>query len=194
MEPLAQLLQQDPLFVFALPEESAGEFTDVNTAIVGVGKLQALYNLMKRIQEKRPGIIINVGSAGSSHFTVGQVVCCTRFVQRDMDVTALNFEKYKTPFSDIDPVIQYGIEVPSLAAGICGSGDNFEVNHHCPDYTVVDMEAYALAWLAQQEQIPFLCLKYISDGADGKAADDWNVAVHLAAAALRRTVNELAGS
>lgn len=191
MEVPGSLLKQNPLFVFALPEESAGEFNDVDTAIVGVGKAQAIYNLLKRIHKKRPGIIVNVGSAGSSHFKAGEVVCCTQFIQRDMDVTALNFEKYQTPFSAIDPIIQYGYEVPHLPKGICGSGDNFEVSHNATDYNVVDMEAYPLAWVAMQESIPFLCLKYISDGANGQAAQDWNVAVHLAAAALRKTVNAL---
>jgi adenosylhomocysteine nucleosidase len=37
-----------------------------------------------------------------------------------------------------------------------------------------------------KEQIPFLCLKYISDGADGMAAEDWNVQVHNAAVAFKR--------
>lgn len=50
------------------------------------------------------------------------------------------------------------------------------------------MEAYALAHVAKQENIPFLCLKYISDGADGGAADDWNLQVHHAAKALRRVL------
>jgi len=43
------------------------------------------------------------------------------------------------------------------------------------------MEAYALAKVCQQQQLPFLCLKFITDGADGQAADDWASAVVLAA-------------
>jgi adenosylhomocysteine nucleosidase len=46
------------------------------------------------------------------------------------------------------------------------------------------MEAYALALIAKKEGIPFLCLKYISDGADNNAADDWTVLVHKAAVAF----------
>jgi adenosylhomocysteine nucleosidase len=48
------------------------------------------------------------------------------------------------------------------------------------------MEAYPLALIAMKEQIPFLCLKYISDGADGNAAESWNVMVHKAAEAFKR--------
>ena len=57
------------------------------------------------------------------------------------------------------------------------------MGHISLDYNVVDMEAYALAVVAMQEDIPFLCLKYISDGADDNAAEDWLVQVHKAAMA-----------
>ncbi|OQP65522.1 nucleosidase [Niastella vici] len=182
------LLKLKPLFVFALPMEAANEFIDFDTLFVGVGKVQSIYYLMKKIIDCKPSIIINVGSAGSNEFKPGEVVCCTQFIQRDMNVTPLGFPKYKTPFSNIEPVLNYGIETPYFPIGICGSGDSFEVCG-CPDYKVVDMEAYSLAWLSMQEQIPFLCLKYITDGIDDKAAKDWNITVHLAAAALRRSID-----
>ena len=39
------------------------------------------------------------------------------------------------------------------------------------------MESYALAKICKLEKIPFICIKYISDGDDGKAADDWQDSV-----------------
>jgi len=39
-----------------------------------------------------------------------------------------------------------------------------------------------------KEQIPFLCLKYIPDGADGKAAGDWTVQVNHVAAAFKKII------
>ena len=185
------LLQQDPLYVFALQVEAAGEFTDVDTLFTGVGKLHTAYSLMKRISQKKPSLIINLGSAGSNRFSRGEVVCCTKFIQRDMNVTALGFEPYQTPFSDEPIVLEYGHQLNALPAGTCGSGDSFEVDHRVTVYDVIDMEAYTLAWLALQEQIPFLCLKYISDGADGKAAEHWQVAVQHAAAALKNAVRAI---
>jgi adenosylhomocysteine nucleosidase len=183
------LLKLKPLFVFALPMEAADEFVDLETLFVGVGKVQAIYYLMRKITDYKPSIIINVGSAGSNEFKTGEVVCCTQFIQRDMDVTPLGFPKYKTPFSNIEPILSYGIEVPGMPVAICGSGDSFEVSHKSPDFKVIDMEAYSLAWLSMQEQIPFLCLKYITDGVDDKAAKEWNITVHLAAAALRKSID-----
>jgi adenosylhomocysteine nucleosidase len=108
-----------------------------------------------------------------------------------MDVTALGFEKYTTPFTDQPAVLRYGLTAPGLPEGICGSGDSFEVNHAATAYDVIDMEAYALAWVAMKEQIPFLCLKYISDGADGQAATDWHASVRHAANALKTVIHTL---
>jgi adenosylhomocysteine nucleosidase len=59
------------------------------------------------------------------------------------------------------------------------------MEHNNPEYNVIDMEAFALAKVAEQEQIDFLCLKYISDGADGGAAEDWVEQVKFAASAFR---------
>lgn len=182
-----QLPLQDALFVFALESEAGEEFTDCNTLITGIGKVSAAYALTKSIiAQHKPAMIINLGSAGSNTFSKGTIVCCTQFIQRDMDVRGLGFQLYETPLSGIDPVLQYGLQMEGLPQGICGTGDSFEMNHDVTAYTVVDMEAYPLALIAQKENIPFLCLKYISDGADGSAADDWNELVHKAAVAFRQ--------
>lgn len=53
------------------------------------------------------------------------------------------------------------------------------------------MEAYALAHVALKENIPFLCLKYISDGADEDAAGSWKEQVHLAGVALKKALDQL---
>lgn len=185
---VSDISKLNPLFVFALTSEAAEEFEEFNKLIVGIGKINAAFHLTKAIQEKRPGLIVNLGSAGSNKFKRGDVVCCTRFIQRDMDVTGLGYRKYETPFSDQEPILEYGFRLDGLYEGICGTGDNFEMSHTSPDYDILDMEAYSLALIAMKEQIPFLCLKYISDGADGKAAEDWTVQVNHAAAAFKKII------
>ena len=181
-----ELLSGKTLFVFALPSEAAEEFEHVNKVFVGIGKVNAAYELTKAIRRHKPQLIINLGSAGSNFFKKGEVICCTKFIQRDMDVRGLGFKLYETPFSNIDPMLSYGIKIKAFPEGICGSGDSFEMNHSVSDYNVIDMEAYPLAYVAMMENIPFLCLKYISDGADGTAADDWAVQVHNAATAFKK--------
>lgn len=173
------------LFTFALSAEAAEVFGDCNTLITGIGKVNAAYELTNAIRHKRPALILNLGSAGSNVFKKGDVVCCTRFVQRDMDVRGLGYAQYETPLSGVPVVLEYGLKMEGLPAGVCGTGDSFEMGHQATIYDVVDMEAYALALIAMKENIPFLCLKYISDGADEQAAEDWNVQVHHAAMAFR---------
>ena len=177
---------QNSLFVFALDIEAAGEFNHVNKLLSGSGKVNAAYELARAIHIQKPKLIINLGSAGSNHFKRSEVICCTKFIQRDMDATGLGFRRYETPFSEVDPMINYGIHLEGMPDGICGTGDSFETDHRSTDYDVIDMEAYALAFVAMKEQVPFLCLKYISDGADGAAAEEWMVQVHHAAAAFSK--------
>jgi adenosylhomocysteine nucleosidase len=188
---LHTLLNDNPLYVFALEDEATHEFSDMNPLFIGVGKVNATYHLTKQISAQKPGIIINLGSAGSNIHARGTIVCCTRFIQRDMDVTALGFEKYQTPFSAQTTILDYGISITDLPLGLCGSGDCFVTSQTANDFDVIDMEAFPIAWVAMKEQIPFLCLKYITDGADGEAALDWQTSVKFAAAELRATINAL---
>lgn len=174
------------LFVFALDSEAGKVFNEKNKLVTGIGKVNAAMELTQEIQRNRPELIVNLGSAGSRSFGKGEVVCCTKFIQRDMDVRGLGFEKYETPLSGIPPVLEYGLVKEGLPQGICGSGDSFEMNHAETDYNIVDMEAYPLALIAMKKNIPFLCLKYISDDAGSEAAEDWAVQVHLASEAFNK--------
>lgn len=179
------------LLVFALESEAGKAFDDYNTLFVGIGKVSASYHLTKAILAYKPDLIINLGTAGSTKFDRGSVVNCSQFIQRDMDVRALGFQKFETPFSDDPVVLDYGVSIEHLPKGVCGSGDQFEVEHRNPEYNVIDMEAFALAKISASESIDFLCFKYISDGADGSAADDWTVEVKKAAVALRKVLDSL---
>jgi adenosylhomocysteine nucleosidase len=174
---------EEVLFSFALASEAAEVFEGHRTLITGIGKVNAAYELTKAIQSKRPSLIVNLGSAGSNEFQKGDVVCCTKFVQRDMDVRGLGYAQYETPLSGLAPVLEYGLQMDGLTESVCGTGDTFEMAHAATVYNVIDMEAYAMAMVAMKERIPFLCLKYISDGADGNAAEDWATQVHRAAIA-----------
>lgn len=178
----------DTLFVFALAAEAGSVFAGMNSVFTGIGKVNAAIALTRAIAANRPRLIVNLGSAGSLRHGKGAVVCCTRFVQRDMDVTPLGFARYETPLSDIPVLLEHGVVIPGLPVETCGSGDSFEINHGDAPYDVVDMEAYVLALIARAEGIPFVCLKYISDDAGSDAAGDWAVQVHLAAEAFQRVL------
>ncbi len=179
-----------PLLVFAMKEESQEVFSGYDVLHSGVGKVNAAYALTSYIRNKKPGLVINMGTAGSCKHKGGTIVSCTSFVQRDMDVTALGFEKFKTPFSDDPVIINHGVYAKGFAGGVCGSGDNFDASTGSDAFDVVDMEAYALALICQREKIPFMCLKYVSDGADGNAHKDWHEALHHTAEQLKQALGK----
>ncbi|MFT6106418.1 MAG: adenosylhomocysteine nucleosidase [Rickettsiales bacterium] len=173
------------IIAMALKSECRGRFTKEDIIYTGVGKINAAYNLTKSIANKSPNIVINLGSAGSEKFNSGELINCTKFVQRDMNVEPLGFEKWVTPFeNDESAILSYGKRLPHLQEGICGTGDNFDVSASREIYNVVDMEAYALAKICKAENVEFICIKYITDGADGKAVDDWNAALEDASRKL----------
>lgn len=182
---------QKPVLVFALESEAGNEFEDFDKIFTGIGKVNAAYSLLKYLKSNKPDLIINLGTAGGFGFEKGDVVCCTKFIQRDMDVRELGFERYKTPLSDEPVILDYGLKINGLQEEICGTGDHFETAHSTDAYHVVDMEAYALALVAKRENIPFLCLKYISDGADDSAATEWSEEVHKASVKLRKTLDKI---
>ena len=88
-------------------------------------------------------------------------------VVRDMDVRALGFSLGQTPFEE-DVIID--LDGDGLS---CGTGDNFVSAPPEMTSDLVDMEAYALAKICRQKAVEFQCFKFISDNANGDAADDW---------------------
>ena len=172
------------LIVCALEMETQGQLDDWkphNILYTGVGKVNATHHLTKRLladktmnYDVRIRLVINYGTAGSRKYQQGELVDCTKFVQRDMDVTGLGFIKYQTPFEKNMPIQLDCDDVdfnPIGKKALCGSGDSFVQEETIGD--VVDMESYALAKVCKLYNVPFISFKYITDGADGDAGVDW---------------------
>lgn len=182
---VTKVLNKDILLVMALKSECQGKFTQENVIYTGVGKVNAAYELTKSITRYKPKIVINLGSVGSSTFKRGMVVSCTNFIQRDMDVQPLGFEKWVTPFEEgSDEILNYGVKISGLEEATCGTGDNFDISQGEEAYNVVDMEGYALAKICQKEDISFICLKYVTDGAGSDAPKEWSESLKDAAEGL----------
>ena len=153
------------LFVAALKEETDGLNYFYH---IGVGKINATYNLLKLINKFKPNQVINFGSAGDIKKETYGIVECTKFYQRDMDVRGLlDLKLGETPFDNINEIIN------SDEGFSCGSGDSFVNNKTEMNVDLVDMEAYALAKVCKLENVKFRCFKYISDNADIDASSDW---------------------
>jgi len=188
------------LIVFALEAEAQGHFDDLPSLFCGVGKVNAAYRLTQRLATWRrehhgaaPDLVINAGSAGSSTFAAGTLVNCTRFIQRDMDATALACAPFATPFDDTPTTLCNGLRLTAHIEGVCGTGDNFATNGTNGHWNVADMEAFALAKVCHHEDIPFCCLKFITDGANTDSALTWEAALDHTALTLREAVEALVG-
>lgn len=169
---------KDVLVVMALREEAGVLINNeaINLIFCGIGKVNATYELTKKLQNESPSLVLNLGTAGSSKFQKNTLVAAHRFVQRDMDVTGLGFDKYDTPFDSTPTIIEHKTIFSNLPHGLCSSGDRFEtlgVN----EFDIIDMEAYALAKVCWKENIDFGCVKYISDAGDSNAARDWKKSI-----------------
>jgi adenosylhomocysteine nucleosidase len=125
--------------------------------------------------------VVNFGSAGSRCHAAGTMLACHEFVQRDMDVRGLGFALGVTPYDEAPSALTFEAVFTHLPAAVCGSGDSFAIADIEVDCAVIDMEAYALAKVCWHENARFACVKYVTDGADHAAADDWQRNVHVAA-------------
>jgi adenosylhomocysteine nucleosidase len=185
------MVERPPLVVIALELEGQGLFeqSEVSVLYTGLGKVNAALSLARRLASLRaegalPKMVVNFGTAGSRTFATGSVIACRQFVQRDMDVTGLGFALGETPFEALPATLSFPAVFEGLPEGICGTGDRFETGAAGLACDVIDMEAYALAKACLIEDVPFACAKYISDGADHTAADDWQASLPKAAAAF----------
>jgi len=175
------------IVVMALPMESSGVFEAAGVPVLycGVGKVNAAIALTQELSrythrgEDKP-LTVNFGSAGSRCHASGTLVACHEFVQRDMDVRALGFALGVTPYDEAPARLSFD-PLFRLPAAVCGSGDSFATADSAVECAVVDMEAYALAKVCWNENAKFACVKYVTDGADTSAANDWQRNVHKAA-------------
>jgi adenosylhomocysteine nucleosidase len=176
------------LVVMALRAESAGVFEAAGVPVLycGVGKINAAIALTGALtryalQDQAMPLVLNFGSAGSRRHPAGTLAQCHEFVQRDMDVSGLGFALGVTPYDDAPDCLRFEPLFSQLPSAVCGSGDSFSTGMVGVDCAVVDMEAYALAKTCWSHKAPFACAKYVTDGADHAAADDWHSNVHKAA-------------
>ena len=190
--------KKDILIVCALEQETQGQLDDYfedkrQVFYTGVGKVNATLKLTQRLHSSHlhylplmPELVINYGTAGSRELPIGELVDCTRFIQRDMDATSMGFFRGQTPFeSPNNMVLDFRNKPLNVDWGrehhintikrhlVCGSGDNFVDDGNNWMCDVVDMEAYALAKVCYHYKVPFISFKYITDNADEHSAGDW---------------------
>ena len=170
------------LILVAIEDElKRSDLPDHKIEYIGVGKVNAVFNALNAIKKHSPKQIINFGTAGSLDTKIKGLVEVSTFFKRDMDASPLGFKVGQTPFEEEPHIIEcYNNEDfnPIGQNTTCGSGDNFSIDESDWDkWDVVDMEAYSLAKVCRNFEIPFISFKYITDGADDEADSDWETNV-----------------
>ena len=173
--------KSDILIVCALEQETQGQLEDCDVLYTGVGKVNATYKLTQKFGKYGSYIpydlVINYGTAGSRKLSIGELVDCTNFIQRDMDVTGLGFMNHQTPFESPNKMVLLSTSEfnPIGKNYTCGTGDNFVESLEKGDSNidVFDMEAYSLAKVCHFYETEFISFKYITDNVNGKSPEDW---------------------
>lgn len=140
--------------------------TDVPFPVVytGMGKMRMFSGLLQWYESREGSgnpTVLNIGSAGSARFPIGEILNCTCFVNGGSE---LIYDK---------------IELPGKGCSVF-SGDYFmstktfspeQVKALSQQYDLFDMEAYAVAQFCNMHNIPFYCFKAVSDNLDGSLKD-----------------------
>ena len=163
------------LLVVALEAELPNPPLNAQVIYTGVGKVQAATRLAQALcKSTKPDLIVNYGTAGGLNPMIKGMHEIGTFAQRDMQAEP-QAPRGTVPFSD--PVLGDIKTAAPVQQVRCGTGDSFVMAPDpwfvTADIDCVDMEGYALAYVAQQFNIPFRSFKYISDMADENAAEEW---------------------
>lgn len=155
-----------------------GEFVElkwenVNVYYVrtGIGKVKAAYHLAEAIQQIKPDLVINLGTAGTVNHQVGDLFVCRRFVDRDMQKLATLGMEWLIDSSEL--LASKGFCTHWTEAGTCNTGDGFLTELTDVEGDVVDMEAYAQAFICRAKEIPFIAVKYVTDLIGQNSVKQW---------------------
>ncbi len=178
----------------------------------GIGKVNAAIGTMTMIDRFAPDLIINTGVAGGTGGNAGilDIVVGTRIAYHDVWCgpgtewgDAAGCPRY---FHTTDMVNSLSClhEGDTVKHGLVASGDVFvsdpEIIAHIrslyPEVDAVDMESAAIAQVCYLRQVPFACIRVISDtpGADDNIAqyqNFWDDAPRHTFDTLRHIINEL---
>lgn len=181
------------LVTYAVPEELIDiqwnekvEFLYVRT---GIGKVKSAHYVTNLIQNFEPDAVLNIGTAGSVNLNVGDIVCCTQFIDRDIKAVS---ETLKLGYS-IDTTLtlmEHNVAQhwPNRG-GVCNTGDSFVTNPSEIVGDVVDMEAYAQAFVCEQFEVPFIAVKCVTDIIGQNSVSHWEEKLSEANSRLDHFIN-----
>ncbi|TDQ57027.1 adenosylhomocysteine nucleosidase [Mesocricetibacter intestinalis] len=191
IEILSNMMRERQLIRFGSVSLYQGYIGDKRVSLLqsGIGKVAAAIGTAMLLHTAKPDVVINTGSAGgvAEGLQIGDIVVSTHCCHHDADVTAFGYAKGQLPANP-----QKFISDPELTAvaariaraqghrvqfGLICSGDSFihggealaRIKNDFPEVIAVEMEAAAIAQTCHGFNVPFVVVRAISDGGDGKA-------------------------
>ena len=137
----------------------------------GVGKVKSAYYVSEVLNQAKPDLVINVGTAGSIDCQVGDILVCRHFIDRDMQKLADMGLEYEIDSSAL--LAEKGYCMHWAGEGICNTGDTFLTELSDVKGDVVDMEAFAQAFVCRAKNVPFISVKYVTDIIGQNSVKHW---------------------
>lgn len=188
------------LFIMAVDAEY-GPFLRSRIAplMTGVGPVEASIVTTKALLAldaagTLPDLVVSLGSAGSAKLEQTQVYQASSVAYRDMDASPLGFEKGKTPFLDLPPVVELPLRIPGIAAASLSTGANIVSGaaYDGIEADMVDMETFAVMRVCHLFNRPLIGLRGISDGkSELTHVNDWTEYLHIIDRKLADAVDSL---
>lgn len=174
------------LYLMAAPAEYGPHLQKrISPVMIGIGPVEAAVGTMRALAERAsnlPTLVVSLGSAGSQRLDQCEVYQATSVAYRDMDATALGFEKGLTPLADIPITMPLEPHVPGLKPATLSTGANV-VSGAAYDRVaedMVDMETFAVLRACQSFSVPLIALRGISDGkSDVTELAHWTQYLHI---------------
>ncbi|MBM2658467.1 5'-methylthioadenosine/S-adenosylhomocysteine nucleosidase [Staphylococcus pseudoxylosus] len=187
------------------------EGKDIILTQSGIGKVNVAISTTLLINQFKPDLIINTGSAGAldKSLNVGDVVVSDMVAYHDADARAFGYQLGQIPqmpaqFVADKALINKAIEAIeqqqiNAKTGLIVSGDSFigtseqrmAIKTNFPQAMAAEMEATAIAQTCHQFNMPFIITRAISDLADGDAGITFEAFLEKAATSSSEIVEHL---
>lgn len=200
---LTSLGGRTALFVMAAEAEYGPHLQRLFTPLItGVGPVEAAVVLtahLARLETRGalPDLVVSLGSAGSRDLEQTGIYQAVSVGYRDMDASALGFERGTTPFLDLPAIVPLALRIPGIREATLSTGATIisGAAYDAIAEEMVDMETFAVLRACQAFGVPLVALRGISDGkAELSHVGDWTEYLHVIDEKLARAVESLAES